>query len=362
MLSLAIWQVITYIFGAKYWKFFCLQPIVVPHFHFELLFVAEKLQLYFFPDIFDWFQPHENDYRKSELHKAMLSLSSNKSFLQNLLLNRVSSYPGGSFRSLQILAFWLSWVRAMYTENQQLHLSKALFSELKSWYIDTTLVVQDGMGGDGPQSIEKPDEEITLAKTLYEDFFNSQQQQSEKSSMADSSDLFVTGFSTASLAHAPTASSPQAPIEEPSTLSIQSVSALKEKGNVEFRAKQYSEALTCYTSAIDDLLVLKDSSDVVVAFPPISSTAVGGSLSLSDGHELTTLEISLHMNAATALWHLATDAAIKTSTHQGGDVIAALLERCAEHSRTVLKADPMYVLVHTNLYYIYFLIFYCKCK
>eukprot|EP01035_Chromulina_nebulosa_P027123 gene27123-35628_t len=128
-------------------------------------------------DTFDWFQPHDNDFRKSELHKAMLSLSSNKSFLQNLLSNRVSSYPGGSFRSLQILAFWLSWVRAMYTENQQLHLSKALLSELESWYVDTTLVIQDSMGGDGgPQSIEKPDEEINLAKTLYEDFFNSQQQ------------------------------------------------------------------------------------------------------------------------------------------------------------------------------------------
>jgi hypothetical protein len=67
----------------------------------------------------------------------------------------------------------------MYTENQLLQLSKALLNELKSWYIDTTLVVQDGTGSDGPQSIEKPDEEINLAKTLYEDFFNSQQQQQQ---------------------------------------------------------------------------------------------------------------------------------------------------------------------------------------
>lgn len=356
MLSLTTWRMITYIFEDKRWKYFCLQLIAVQICYLKIIPLFTML---IFSDTFDWFQPHENDFCKSELHKAMLSLSSNHNFLPNLLSNRVSSYPGGSFRSLQILAFWLSWVRAMYTENQQLHLSKALLYELKMWYIDTTLVVQDGTGSDGPQSIDKPEEEINLAKTLYDDFFNSQQQHRSESegdqatsSTADNSELFVSGFSTLSLTHAPAVSSSQtltgsgcSNSPELSTLSIQSISALKEQENVAFRAKNYNEALSLYTKSIDDISVLKDSADLVT-IPPTTSAA-GSPLPQSDGQELVIIEMSLHMNAATALWHLATDATT-TSIHQGGDeVVTAFLQRCAEHSRIVLKADPMYY-THTH--------------
>jgi hypothetical protein len=44
----------------------------------------------------------------------MLALA-NSPFLQLLLDNNPSPFPGGSFYCLQMLAFWLSWVRALYT-------------------------------------------------------------------------------------------------------------------------------------------------------------------------------------------------------------------------------------------------------
>lgn len=49
------------------------------------------------------------------LHSAMLSLS-NTSFLQSLLDNWNCNFPGGSFYCLQILGFWLSWARKLYSK------------------------------------------------------------------------------------------------------------------------------------------------------------------------------------------------------------------------------------------------------
>ena len=89
----------------------------------------------------------------------MLSLSENPAFLTGLLANRVQSYPGGSFRALQILAFWISWVRAVMTKNQQLTLSTSMLEEIRLWGQDR--------GQEGTESCE---EEMRLASTVYQDF------------------------------------------------------------------------------------------------------------------------------------------------------------------------------------------------
>ena len=65
-------------------------------------------------DAFDWFSP-ATELRIERLHGRVLALYTNTAFLSILLKNRTESYPGGSMRCLQILAFWLSWVRAMYS-------------------------------------------------------------------------------------------------------------------------------------------------------------------------------------------------------------------------------------------------------
>ena len=120
-------------------------------------------------DTFDWFQPHDGNLTVRILHSKLLSMSKNIFFLSGLLENRKDSYPGGSFRALQLLAFWLSWVRAMMTENQILNLSSRTLVELKLWAMGNGPRNDKGVGTDIVESVDDEDE-IKLAKTLYKDF------------------------------------------------------------------------------------------------------------------------------------------------------------------------------------------------
>ena len=136
-------------------------------------------------DNFDWFEP-KSDVLGRTLHIRFLELSDHKLFLDNLLSNRRQSFPGGSMRCLQILAFWLSWVRAMYTKDQKLHLSQKMLSELQLWGStnddDVTRIGADGIFDASTKSSQSQtssvqvdssankEEESKLARTLYEDF------------------------------------------------------------------------------------------------------------------------------------------------------------------------------------------------
>jgi hypothetical protein len=111
-------------------------------------------------DSFDWFQQSDGDVTRRTLHHRLFSLSDNTLFLSGLLANRSLSYPGGSFRALQLLAFWISWVRAMMTTNQRLKLSDQMLKEIQLW-----------SQGSEDNVIE---EEITLAKTIFQDFSKDQ--------------------------------------------------------------------------------------------------------------------------------------------------------------------------------------------
>ena len=107
-------------------------------------------------DTFDWFQHHEGNTTTRALHHRLMGLSQHPNFLAGLLDNRTRSYPGGSLRALQLLAFWISWVRAVNTTNHILTLSDSLLRELKLW--------SEGQGED------LCEDEINLAKTIYSDF------------------------------------------------------------------------------------------------------------------------------------------------------------------------------------------------
>ena len=120
-------------------------------------------------DNFDWFQPHTGNQTVRSLHIQLLSLSKNIYYLSGLLENRIDSYPGGSFRALQLLAFWLSWVRAMMTKNHILYLSTRTLQELKFWtkgYGLTNNNAEEEHNAD--RSVDE--DEIKLAQTLYKDF------------------------------------------------------------------------------------------------------------------------------------------------------------------------------------------------
>ena len=120
-------------------------------------------------DTFDWFQPHAGNQTVRSLHIQLLGLPKNIYFLSGLLENRMDSYPGGSFRALQLLAFWLSWVRAMVTKNHILYLSARTLQELKFWtkgYGLTNNNTEEEHNAD--RGVDE--DEIKLAQTLYKDF------------------------------------------------------------------------------------------------------------------------------------------------------------------------------------------------
>lgn len=78
-------------------------------------------------DSYNWFQPLEYYYGKHyNLHRKLLDLADSSIFVSCLIENRDNSYPGGSMRALQLLAFWISWIRAMYTKDRRLILSSKL--------------------------------------------------------------------------------------------------------------------------------------------------------------------------------------------------------------------------------------------
>jgi hypothetical protein len=107
-------------------------------------------------DTFDWFQHHGGNTTSRALHHRLMGLSQHPNFLCGLLENRRKSYPGGSLRALQLLAFWISWVRAVNTSNHILILSDRLLQEIKLW--------SEGQGEDVSE------DEVCLAKTIYLDF------------------------------------------------------------------------------------------------------------------------------------------------------------------------------------------------
>jgi hypothetical protein len=119
-------------------------------------------------DNWDWFLPR-SDILGRTLHIRFLELTDHPHFLDNLILNRQQTYPGGSMRCLQLLAFWLSWVRAMYTMNQVLHLSSGLLSELRFWSMSTSSSGEESSTSDQAQA-----EERNLAATLFQDFSDDQ--------------------------------------------------------------------------------------------------------------------------------------------------------------------------------------------
>merc|ERR1711865_220151 len=114
---------------------------------------------------FDWFAKPK-DHESKILHQRFLQLS-NSSFVKHLLLNspgrmnektqQIAEPSMGSLFSLQILAFWLSWVRKLYSENNELRLSREILGTLKRWSeIERNLVISQN--------------EIDLAIKVYEDF------------------------------------------------------------------------------------------------------------------------------------------------------------------------------------------------
>jgi len=136
---------------------------------------------------YDWFAPAVGS-RDRAMHRALLSLAPPRSrFVHNLVFENFNSvFPGSSLLALQLLAFWLSWARRLYTKDGVLRLSGTVLARLEAW-AGAAAGTGDGHaavggdtgmegGGEGNLGVNEDSlvtrsaEELDLAKRLVDDF------------------------------------------------------------------------------------------------------------------------------------------------------------------------------------------------
>ena len=246
------------------------------------------------PD-FDWFAgrgdnidiskegeepPLQLDSRDAKLHTMMLSLGRSPSLLISSLLSNFDSpnWPGGSYSSLQVLAFWLSWARRLHCGGGPLCLSPKVIETLKLWAEREAKpdIERDGEE-DGISVLPNKQryserEERTLAKQLFDDFsrFPAPIEDVQRSLIASSvsSDSEIpstkkeTSLSGISLSAIKETSS-SVSVSTSTSTSTTSTSSLsykpsirdkilshKDIGNMRFRESNWTEALSEYTIAL----------------------------------------------------------------------------------------------------------------
>ena len=309
-------------------------------------------------DTFDWFAPPTSLVSRI-LHVRMLELSDHPKFLDRLLANRSDSYPGGSARCLQILAFWLSWVRATYTQDKRLHLSQQILEQLSAW-------AQQGGGGDASGDAGIAEEERQLAATLHKDFGTDQYEDYagvKPSSSAPSrvvevdnngrdliTNCTVTGIirppldmarsidalhaskpPPAPLAHA--GAEAAAPCLPPAVVqadkdnnngagkksSVEAAAAeakhkslvdeFKEKGSSLFKEGAYEEALELYAKALDALMdddcEEENGQSTLTLTLTDGQSSAGKATAQVSNDEKQQLAAALHYNRAATLWKMA---------------------------------------------------------
>jgi tetratricopeptide (TPR) repeat protein len=262
-------------------------------------------------DTFDWFATISTDPSQMSLYGEMYSLLETP-LLQNLLANRFHSFPGGSMRCLQLLAFWLSWLRAHFTgETHQLQLHLHILEALKAW--DTGVDIEP--------------EESQLARTLLEDF--SAAGTCSFGSVEEKSGQLLAGIISSQFqANVPDSDLIEPRFPEHEEVLRQSVDnlpfQLKEKGNHLFTEKKYLQALDCYLQAIDQL--------------PAPGTVADSAL-------LATL----HYNCASSYWKLSEQFPLGSASGTANAIflealqsLDSLLEACITACHLCLNRDPNY--------------------
>lgn len=254
-------------------------------------------------DVYDWFHPLQSsvDYK---LHSVMYSLlcrgHKSSPLLENLCQNNCknvakntndpkvsqnmgrTTFPGGSVKCLQILGFWLSWLRRSYTPNQILPLSDMLIHELDEWRKNPFIDNNDSGVSEVVEGEEEMLKEIQFAEIIYKDFAFEQYKgvdEKEKNEFFNTDKVKgVYGVinTDRSLLKEPTksvvvegnelttSSSSSAPesSQVPLITKTLSVSEYKELGNIQYKERNYDESFLHYSCAIDSLLNEKiNSSD-----------------------------------------------------------------------------------------------------
>jgi tetratricopeptide (TPR) repeat protein len=324
-------------------------------------------------DFYDWFLSPSSSYSDQQIHLKLISIlsssaasssSSQNIFLEKLAKNRVNSYPGGSFRALQLLAFWLSWTRALYSKNQQLVLSATLLEEIRLWSIGKE-------GKDDETGDSDGEEERKLALTLYEDFGKTQ---FEKTSGSTSSSHLSTNDSGLTLSgvevpHFQSTANPgsleidtslknfafndksainvdSSPVKSPSkhfevTPSMDVVLRYKEEGNEYYKTSKYDLALKSYQYSLRvyELLLQRQNE------------GEDQSMLNYEGRDdsASTLLPTLHSNIANTLWKLWSDeeTAVDVNNEKNFDLIISHCELALRYNPSHVKA--MYRLINCYL-------------
>lgn len=316
-------------------------------------------------DVYDWFKRPQS-YGDRVLHQNMLGFARSALVLKKLFANRVDSYPGGSFRALQIIAFLLSWMRALYTADQRLQLSPQALDELRKWVAKGPAAAPITDVAAGAEGESQADPEVQLAQALLDDFTSeanlaptpeSSVQLPPSVQAAGDTSYMLTAIDASSLAEAEMsqkAPKPAPPTEDnvgKSTAADQpthaantrsppvsgpiSVQELKERGNAHFKQGEYREATAWYQRAIEQLPSPTERN--------------------KDGREDTSLRAALHTNAATALWKVAQqvlaadpelemDLGLKTASETESEspltALRSTLADCTHHCEAALVAQP----------------------
>ena len=179
---------------------------------------------------FEWFPAEQINstspaYKMSKDYKIrqrMYELASSN-FVFNLLQNYrlPNNFPAASFYCLQILAFWLSWIRYYYTKDRKLNLSLEILHALREW----------------SQRKDLPKQEIELATKLYDDFSREPPLEELRQEFHEEKKSEVEKSSVSETSRPPSASEAEAEGE-------------KNSGNEFFKSGQYSEAIEAYSRAI----------------------------------------------------------------------------------------------------------------
>ncbi|GMH94558.1 hypothetical protein TrST_g12625 [Triparma strigata] len=123
---------------------------------------------------FDWFAEMPSGASLKEkkqiidLHRGFLNIREH-GFVESMIKNAPweVTFPGGSYLVLQILAFWMSWVRAQHCDNNVLYLKDDVINALSKWK-DCEVYEMDG--DKVPEKGQVLQEEKDLAKRLFDDF------------------------------------------------------------------------------------------------------------------------------------------------------------------------------------------------
>mgnify|MGYP000928869574 CR=1 FL=1 len=174
----------------------------------------------------DWFEKPKDSTQQC-LHTRLLELTQ-WGLVKNLLANSPQTLkkdlgnipPMASYFSLQILAFYLSWTRKLYTKDGTLSLSKEILNTLRVWTTAATGV-----------------EEKELITKLYEDF--------SRFPPADDAEghnvnIKQTGGALTDVKE----------VEEDTRSPTERANDAKTTGNTHFKKKEYEKAIQCYNEAI----------------------------------------------------------------------------------------------------------------